>query len=405
MINVSRFDRIAVVGAFDRHNYGDLLFPIVSEVILRQKGFMGKIEYFSTTKSDMKKYGAKNTIPLRELFLDGITSRDLIIVAGGEVLPASWVSVLSDLLSPFKAKVFNRITAILGDRISSYIFSRLMRVNSRLPFVFSRTDFSHQVKVAYNAVGGSHAKDASEYIRETLLKKLSKSDFISVRDSQTKKFLDSNAIANVQLSPDCAILLSKIFPLDKLKISVGAMTLKLSENFKNGYLCFQSSMACADGNESIIHNQLVEFRKKTGLGVVLFSIGRATGHSDQEAVKLILSTTHNGADKFMESSSDSIFDIMWIIANAKLYAGTSLHGAITAASYGVPIIALCPDQVPKLPAFLTTWVDSKLFEITSYSGISCAAEKLISSEHTINSNQLIFAQDKAISNFSFFLSL
>lgn len=368
---------------------------------------MGSIEYFSTTKSDMKQYGAKNTIPLSQLFLDSITSKDLIIVAGGEVLPASWPLILSYLLSPFQARIFNRITAILGDRIASYILAWLMSVNSQLPFVFSRTDFLREVKVAYNAVGGSHVKDVSKFIKKTLLKKLSQSDFISVRDLQTKNFLDSNAIANVQLSPDCAILLSKIFCLDELKKHVGTKTVKINETFKNGYLCFQSSKACAIGNESIIREQLLEFRKKTGMGVVLFSIGRATGHSDQEAIKLILGTTASlsESDGLFESDCDSIFDIMWLIANSILYAGTSLHGAITAASYGVPVIALCPDQVAKLPAFLTTWVDSKMFEIANYSGIVNAAEKLISEEKPVNTSQLIMAQDKAMSNFDHIMSL
>ena len=49
-----------------------------------------------------------------------------------------------------------------------------------------------------------------------------------------------------------------------------------------------------------------------------------------------------------------VTDLLALIASARLFAGTSLHGNLTALTYGVPRVGLGPG-VRKLDLFLRTW--------------------------------------------------
>ena len=68
-------------------------------------------------------------------------------------------------------------------------------------------------------------------------------------------------------------------------------------------------------------------------------------HDDHEALKAVQAKLRCPSVYF-----DA--DIMYLIANAKAYIGTSLHGAITSMSYAVPHVGLV---VEKLDAYLATW--------------------------------------------------
>lgn len=365
-----RYDNIYIVGAFDRHNYGDLLFPLIVEMVARNKGYSQNIEFFSTIDSTMSKYGAKDTLSLKRLFSRGLNKRDLIVIAGGEILPATWSDIVSYLMPTIFSRILNKLAKLFGEKFTSYLIVRLLHIPSLLPFVYSKSDLQG-AGVVYNAVGGSHLKYSSDYIKTLVFEKLREADFISVRDVETKKLLNDNDISNVNLAPDCAVLVSTLFPLDEMKMKVDPSLRDLSSRFSRGYMCFQSSFACLNNNEKLVADQLKNIQRETGLGIILFAIGRATGHSDQQSLRKLSVLLNDGNDKnIFLSESDSIFDIMWIIGNSSIYAGTSLHGAITAFSYDVPVIGLCVSKVNKLKAFLETWVSAKNYKLTEYDSLS-----------------------------------
>ena len=92
-------------------------------------------------------------------------------------------------------------------------------------------------------------------------------------------------------------------------------------------------------------------------------IGKALDHDDHEAL--------HGLGKLVKSpftyfDADTIWDIMYLIANSKCYIGTSLHGAITAMSYAVPHVGL---KVEKLSAYLGTWGVEGNRDAVEFSGL------------------------------------
>jgi polysaccharide pyruvyl transferase WcaK-like protein len=101
---------------------------------------------------------------------------------------------------------------------------------------------------------------------------------------------------------------------------------------------------------------------------------------------------------------DSVFDLMGLIAGARLYVGTSLHGAITAVSYGVPVLGLCPSRVRKLAAFLGTWLDEQAYGLAEIGQIDAAFDRVWSRRPTLAAGQIAALQDLAQAHFERLLS-
>jgi len=361
--------KIAIVGAFDRHNYGDLLFPIIITMAAKIRGFNGEVECFSTRVSDLTKFGAIQTKSLRSLFASKNGTDTLVIVGGGEVLSATWPVIVRYLCPQRLGSLISRLTRLLGFQVSANILSKLMGVPTALPFVYSNDDFPAGALVAYNAVGGSHlANDEDNAVRNAVAAKLKDVSYISVRDDKTKRILEKLNVKPVHLAPDCAVLLSDLFEIHELSQRVSGELRGLCADFKNGYICFQSALTYVVGREKAIAQMLNKLQAVTGLGVVIFVIGRAPGHCDHDAASLV--KQHLSEDRQIKLfASDTIFEVMYLIAMSKAYAGTSLHGVITALSYAVPHIGLCPREVPKLAEFVNSWCDSDTSGLSEYSDL------------------------------------
>ena len=116
-------------------------------------------------------------------------------------------------------------------------------------------------------------------------------------------------------------------------------------------------MANCVNNDEQYANMLSNIHKETGLNIILCPIGTALGHSDQDA--LIKIKKHLGSESsYQLINNPSIWDIMWLIKHSSLYIGTSLHGTITAMSYGRPFAVHGPN---KLKTYLDTWGGSQFF--------------------------------------------
>ena len=58
--------------------------------------------------------------------------------------------------------------------------------------------------------------------------------------------------------------------------------------------------------------------------------------------------------------SATVYDILYALASARLFCGTSLHGVVTAMAYGGPFVPLLSED-PKLRNNLESWKVRALF--------------------------------------------
>lgn len=347
--------RIAIIGAFDRMNYGDLLFPVVlTEHLLKHYGSSVEISYYGHCHSDLTPFGGFITKPLRHLFSSKeLPDGSVIIVAGGEVLAANWIDTLYYLLGkkPWWQRLANRLVGPIAETI---LIRRYLGCRNIFPYLLRKSDFSKPLAIIYNAVGGANLATRNKSFQQSVASILKDADYLTVRDQSSIKILRNTGIdlPNLTLAPDCAAVISNLFPLDILesKLSNEAIDLKKTLGGRP-FITFQMGINFISNSVGIIAEQLNLLTKKTGFTIVLLPIGRASGHEDQIVLGKILPLLGQPA---ILPRQNTIFDTMWFIANSQLFIGTSLHGAITAMSYGVPHLALTKID-SKIPAFLNTW--------------------------------------------------
>jgi len=343
---------IYAIGAFDRFNYGDLLFPIISKNFI-EKNYPGlKFDGYALARSDFSRFGALETKEISRLYRNGgVKDGDVIYFCGGGILGSDWLSMHANLLGDVGNNAIYYLSRLLGYRLANNLSRLYFGARSEFPWIASPEDFSAQVKIIYNAAGGSELSALAGDVKARALEKLSTAAYLSVRDEETKRICASiEERVPVSLVPDSAVLMSEQFPRSVLESKVGA---ELKSVVARGrYVCFQANYQYVQQNfrETII--QLEKIHRDYGVRVLLLPIGRYVGLDDHKGLMELKKSIKVPVDVVGDNAT--IWDIMYSIAAASLFVGTSLHGNVTAQSFAVPHIGLSARR-SKLDFYLETW--------------------------------------------------
>jgi len=344
--------RIALLGAFDRFNYGDLLFPIVvgKEIEARSPGTATLVH--ALVSSDLSRFGALPTKPLNNLYRPGVLrSGDTVLFAGGGTVGVDWTYMLSNLLGPLGNHSLSALSRLIGLRSVDALSRRYFGARAPYPWVAGPQDFPVPVHVAYNAVGGSELPRLPADIQRGTLERLACARYVSVRDAETQRvFAPILDRVDVHLSPDSAILMSEQFPVTELRRRSSPTALAVVE--ESPYLCFQANRDYLLAHIDAIARALEQVYEAHGLPAVLLPIGRYVGLDDHlglAALKRQLRTPARVA-----SSQASLWEIMLTVAQSRLFLGTSLHGAVTSQSFAIPHLGLS-ERPCKVDHYLGTW--------------------------------------------------
>lgn len=390
--------KIGLIGAFDRDNYGDILFPIIVENAINS--FTGEYSfyYFSLINADLKGIGGLTTHSIDEMYGMDL---DAIIVVGGEIINADWIAMHLNLIeSTRKQYIYRAAYKVFGRKFGNNFSRRKLNGNSRFPWIIDRSLVGN-TRIIYKSVGGNKFTNKSKNDLEYIGKQLNSADYISVRDNSSKENIERINVKNVVVSPDSAIIMSWYFNKDNFEKY-------LSSNFKNNikdytnknYICFQIGNYFAAGYKEIIAKELIDISNRYEKEIILLPLGIDSEHDDLVALEKIYNLIQ-GKTKVENIRNRNIYDIMFIISNADLFIGTSLQGNITALSYGIRTIGL-DSRVNKLSSFLKTFsVSTQLFGV-DYDNMSEAVEKTFNisvpelKENTINLQNKVFDNFKKI---------
>ncbi|MGJ8592087.1 MAG: polysaccharide pyruvyl transferase family protein [Aquaticitalea sp.] len=361
--------KIVIYCACDRLNYGDLLFPLILKEVLSKNGH-NHIEIVATTKSDLSVYGALKTQGYGDLWNDNHKDeKDILIIAGGEVLETEWSSTLS-FLSRIFYNIYHRVP--FKEFLNKFAQRKIGNVKEILPFVPSSSDLLNRYHLIYNAVGGN--KVSTNKHSDIIEKSLANAIYTSFRNKSLYDDIKDNfSNVNPELSPDSALIMSDIFTQIKPK------------QVKN-YIVFQVGYFKSMNKLELIAKQLDQLQKKINVDIILMPIGFCAGHDDLKALQLIKGHLDNEHIKIR--SEKNIFSLMELIAGSKLFIGTSLHGVITAMSFNVPYLGLNPN-IKKLQDYLGTWGVKGLDSCTAYEDIASRATYAlkIEKEHLIENSK------------------
>jgi hypothetical protein len=334
-------------GAFDRHNFGDLLFPHLLSALLPGQRF----EYAGLVSRDLRRFGGHRVLRLDALETSWPAH---LIHAGGEVLTCSaWEAavMLQDAAGAAQA-----IACYDDDPVAAAAWAASQLGTTRsAPYVAGRELVAPPGKLIFNAVGGVEWASMSASRREEVKAALRDADWLSVRDHVTRRALQAEGIV-AELCPDPAVMLRTCFD-QTIRQRQDALQ-PVRQVFPQGYLACQFSADFADdASLGALAQQLSRVTAKTGLGLVFFRAGAAPWHDDQGLYEKVLRRLRPGSAVVFESLH--LWDICALIAASREVIASSLHARVVAVAYGLPRVSIRSPQQgarpDKVAAFAETW--------------------------------------------------
>jgi hypothetical protein len=332
-------------GAFDRHNFGDLLFPHLLAALLpgQEFAFAGLVE------RDLRAYGG------HQVKLLGASPAQLIH-AGGELLTCSAWQAAVMLLDPVAAADVIVRYGDDSDAAAAWA-ARQLGTSRSMPYVVGRDALAPGGRLIFNAVGGVEWNALSAVQRDEVKAALRSADWLSVRDHVTQAALRAEGV-DAPLCPDPAVMVAQCFgEVIRQRQQQGTVKTILGA-FPQGYLACQFSTDFADdASLDVLARSLSRVVAATGFGLALFRAGAAPWHDDPALYEKLLHRLPPGAARLFPSLH--LWELCALIAASRGVVGSSLHGRIVAIAYSLPRVSLALPQQGmrpgKVAAFAETW--------------------------------------------------
>ena len=337
---------LVLFGAFDRHNFGDLLFPHLMTALLPERVFA----FAGLVERDLLAFGGHRVRAL------GAERPLQLIHVGGELLACTAWQAAVMLLDPAGAAA--AIARYDADPVAAAAWAARQLGTSRLaPYVVGREALAPGGTLIFNAVGGVDWSHLSLAHREAVKTALRQADWASVRDHLTQAALRAEGL-DVPLCPDPAVMVAACFG-ERIAVQQHHGEVQaLRTDFPQGYLALQFSADFGDdATLDALVRELSRVVAATGLGLVCYRAGAAPWHDDAGLYDILQQRLPPGTTRLFESLN--LWDICALIAASRGAIGSSLHGRIVALAYGLPRVSLIPpqqgDRPLKAAAFAETW--------------------------------------------------
>jgi hypothetical protein len=202
-------------------------------------------------------------------------------------------------------------------------------------------------------------------MRDEVVARLNEADTLSVRDRLTQSLLAQAGIP-APLVPDSAHRVAELFGERIAQHGKQGEPAQMRSHFPQGYLAVQFSADFADdATLRQLAAQLDAIGEQTGLGIVLFRAGAAPWHDDLAAYRRLAKFLRWPQCRVFESLN--LWDICALLAQARAFCGSSLHGRIVALAFGVGGVSLMQDaqQTSKAGAYFSTWLPADEINVRS----------------------------------------
>jgi hypothetical protein len=346
--------QIALVGAFDRYNYGDVLMPIVITKWFTSQYPWLHFDYFGLHSADLSSYDGLKCSSLHD-FYRSQSRFDGTVVVGGEVLGAEYRTMLPmsmtgfPYLVPRVAMVFLSICAKVSNEATNGFCRTMLGLHSRMPWIIENVDNP----VVYNTVGGARRLIPYAMQRKwfpEIATALRTSRYISVRSSSDRDALVEAGIP-CKAAPDSVTTVADCWsPREVVCLAKSATRAQISS--LGEYFVFQINLDEAKRyGTKLIADALEETCSINKLKCLLVPVGYAPVHDDLIALEKIDDQTSRNVALLGEHG---LFDITYAILSSCCFVGTSLHGAVVAGSYSVPHTSIKRSDT-KTSGYLEAW--------------------------------------------------
>lgn len=339
-------------GAFDRHNFGDMLFPHVAAALLPARPLI----FAGLAERDMREWGGHPVHAITQLAETWGNKPIRLIHAGGELLTCKAWEAAVMLQPPAAAQVIvSRLDASPSARDAWT--ERILGLPSHAPYCVPPGLFPAAQRRIYCAVGGVELAESPPDLRDEVITALRAANAVGVRDRLTLAHLRAAGI-QARLMPDPAVMVAELFgPTIDAHAARGELA-DIRAAFQSGYLAVQLGADFGDdATLAALAAQLDQAAAAAGLGIVLFRAAAAPWHDDLDCLQRLAGLLRTRPLTILNSLY--LWDICALIAHSRGYCGSSLHGRIVAMAFGLPRVnVLHPRQAghpTKQAAFAATW--------------------------------------------------
>ncbi|RJF95189.1 polysaccharide pyruvyl transferase family protein [Noviherbaspirillum saxi] len=370
---------VILFGAMDRHNFGDLLFPhVLGELLQEPKSCCAGL-----VERDLRNEGGHHVRRLTEAIAAQHGSPFYLIHVGGEVLTCGVWEAAVMLLPDAEATAAIRQFAV--DRLARPAWAQgFFGIGALAPYTVARAACPGAASVIYHAVGGVDLAISDVAQRDEVIAKLMQADVVSVRDAVTFNYLAGLGM-QVRLIPDPAVMVAELFHSRIADRALQGEVAQLDSIFPDGYIAMQFSADYGDDTTlATMASQIDELARATGYGVALFRAGTAPWHDDLDTYRRLAARVVMASVTIV--SATGLWDICALIANSRLYAGSSLHGRIVAMAYGVPRVNLrhpAHARMTKQASYAATWDIADMPVAEEASRLAAAAHQALRIDRSI----------------------
>lgn len=297
---------IAQFGTFDVESMGDSLFP-AGLLFGLQKQLDCDIELFSMNECATP-YNHNGHVYSFQQFIERHTNRafDMVILGGGEFLHFEPITFMAD----GKEKLY----------AGGYLWQEPIRMATEIG-----------VPALINCVGVPH--DMTQVQQKALRTSLEHVRYVSVRDAFSEKRLRCAGVDSAFCVADNLWYINEMHPKTELDTVRHEIEKRTGRDLSAPYLLVQYGTT---RNSKTLAEQLKKIKAQTGLRICLMPVNYC--HEDRIGMELL---AREGAGDFeMINNYFQPLEMIAVISGASAFLGTSLHGNLTAASYGVPFIGI-----------------------------------------------------------------
>lgn len=361
---------LVLFGAFDRHNFGDLLFPHLMTALLPGRAFA----FAGLVGRDLQAFGGHK---VKALSAWGDERPAQLIHVGGELLTCTAWQAAVMLLDPNKAA--EAIARYDADPAAAAAWAaRQLGTVRAMPYVVGRDGIAGSGRLIFNAVGGVEWTAVPASAREAVRTALGRADWVSVRDHLTQAALRAEGL-DFPLCPDPAVMVAECFG-ERIAARQQGEVKDLLEAFPQGYLACQFSADFGDDTTlDTLARKLSRVVAATGMGLVFYRAGAAPWHDDAGLYETLQQRLPRGMTRIFQSLN--VWGICALIAASRGAVGSSLHGRIVALAYGLPRVSLIPPQQGTRPvktaAFAETWEPDAIPRSVTVDGIEQAVMRAL----------------------------
>lgn len=350
---------VLLVGAYERDNFGDLLFYQLT------KDYLSEFEVVagSVIGADMRMLLGTRVHPHNDLL--AARSWDLVWVVGGEIGGVDTAGALGMSLNETDGTVYDHAGARGKEVLAHFLSGASAKAPAYLPVV---ADFplNSRAPVVLNSVGlgnlSAKAQD-SEHLRIAHAA-IRGASAVVVRDTASQVFAESLGVAAI-LSPDMVHAISLRHP-DMAQSRVG----------REPYFTFQANaQLIRQYGPEVIAKSLAHVALTTQLRPAFFLAGTARHHDRSDQYDDVKSALKAIAPEIkpMDIPTRDPMVLAAHIAGSRFWIGSSLHGRIIAGSFGLPRVSL---ENQKVSSYAATW-DSAFPTEVSFESLPAAVAEAI----------------------------